>query len=99
MRCEHQIAITDQGIWKAVNPDDMLDEQGSHVKRRHGFCRGYENRLFCKSVDHHEDCVVIVAGRQVRNPVQGHTALQFSWDRKSVRTILVYILTLDYPAI
>ena len=67
--CEHRIAITDQRIWQAMKPDDLVDEQGSHVRRRHGFCRGDKNRLFGKSVDHHENCVVVVARWQVRNPI------------------------------
>ena len=34
------------------------------------------------AVDHHQDCIVIVARRHVRDPVQGHTAPGPVRDRK-----------------
>ena len=74
VRSEHRIPVTDQGILQSVGQDNMMDEEGGHVRRRHGFFRGYENRMFCKSVHHHEDCVVIVTGRKIRYPVQRNTA-------------------------
>ena len=76
-----------------MKTDDLVDEQGSHVRRRHGLCRGDEDCLFSKSVDHHENCVVVLAGRQVRNPVQGHTAPGLSGDRKGVQEAVGRVTT------
>ena len=69
----------------------MLDEEGSHVRRRHRFCRGYENGLFCKLVHDNKDCIMIVARRKIRYPVERYTAPRPGRDRerieKSVRRV------------
>ena len=84
VRSEHRIPVTDQGIWQSVGPDNMLDEEGGHAKRRHGFCRGYENGLFSESVHDNKDCVVVVTGRKIRYPVQRNTAPGPGRNRKGI---------------
>ena len=79
---EDRIAIADQCFRQVVNPDVVLQEQGRHVRCRHGFgCRN-EERLLRQAVDHHQDGIVIVAGRQVCDPIEGHTAPWVGRDRK-----------------
>ena len=71
---EDRITIAHQGFRQAVNPNDVVKEQGRHVRCRHGFgCRD-EHRSLRQAVDHHQNGIVVVAGRQVRDPIEGHTA-------------------------
>ena len=76
----------------------MLDEEGGHVRRRHGFCRGYENGLFRKLVHDNEDCVMIVARRKIRYPVERDTTPRpgRDWERieKSIRHVAHDIVAL-----
>ena len=74
MGCEHLIAITDQRFWKAVNLDHVLEKQGCDIRSRHGFCGRDEECLLSQAIDHHQNCVMIVARRQVHKSIQRHTA-------------------------
>ena len=85
MRSENWITIADQGVWQAVGPDHMLKKKSCHVRRRHRFCRSNEVCLFCESVDHHKDNIMIVTGRQIRDPVEGHAAPRPGRDRKKIQ--------------
>ena len=69
---EHWFAVTDQGLGQAVNPDHVLHEQGRHIGSSHGFGSRDEDCLLRQAVYHHQNRVVIVAGRQVGDPVQRH---------------------------
>ena len=79
---EDGIAIGHQGFRQAVNPNDVLKEQGRHVRCRHGFRRRNEERLLRQAVDHDQDGIVVVAGRQVCDPIEGHTAPGVGRNRK-----------------
>ena len=50
---EDRVSVADQGLWQAMNPDNVLDEQRRDVLRRHGFCRGNEMRHLGKAIDDH----------------------------------------------
>ena len=79
---EDGVAIAHQGFRQAVNPNDVLKEQGRHVTGHHGFRRRNEERLLRHAVDHHQDGIVVVVGRQVRDPIEGHTAPGVGRNRK-----------------
>ena len=65
-----------------MNPDDVLEEQGRHVRRYHGFgCRD-EEHLLRQAVNDYLNGVVVVAWRQVRDLVEGHAAPGLGRDRK-----------------
>ena len=68
-----------------MNPDHMLDKERRDIWRRHGFGGRNEVCVFGEAIDDHEDCVVVVAWRQVRDPVRGHVAPKFIRDREGVQ--------------
>ena len=69
MRSEDRIAIADEGLREAVNPDDVVDEHRRHVRCWHRFGCGDENGLFRQAVDHNEDGVMVLGRGEVRDLV------------------------------
>ena len=53
VRGEDRIAIGDDVDWQSVGPDHMLNEEGGHVRSRHGFRSRNENRHLGKAI--HDD--------------------------------------------
>ena len=66
---ENRIAVTDEGLREAVNPDDVVDEQRRYIGCWHGLrCRD-EDVLFRQAVDHDEDGVMVLGRGQVGDPL------------------------------
>ena len=82
MRGEHWIAVTNQGLGQAVNPDDVLHEQGCHVGSNSGFGSRDEDCLFRQPVDDNEDSIVVLATWQICYLVEGHTRPRPGRDRE-----------------
>ena len=83
MGCEDRIAVTDEGIWQTMNPYNFAKEQGRHVRRRHRFCRWNKNSHFCETIHDDKNSVMVVAGRKIRDPVEGDTGPgpRRNWER------------------
>ena len=61
--CGDWVAVADGACWKAVNPDDVLEEQRRHVRCTHGFRSRNEVGLLGQAVDDDEDSVMAIRGR------------------------------------
>ena len=79
---EHRIAIAHQGVRKTVSSNHMLEDKGSDVRTCYRFCCRNEVCRLSETVHDHEDSIVVVAGRQVCDPVKGHAAPRPRRDRK-----------------
>ena len=79
---EHRIAIAHQSVRKTVSSNHMLEEKGRHVRSCHRFCCRDKVGRLREAVHDHEDSIVVVAGRQICDPVEGHAALGPRRDRK-----------------
>ena len=79
---EHRIAIAYQSVRKTVSSNHMLEEKGRHVRGCPRFCCRDEVGRLSEAVHDHEDSIVVVAGRQICDPVEGHAAPGSRRDRK-----------------
>ena len=50
---EDRVSVADQGVWQAMNLDDVLDEKRRDFLRRHGFSGGNEVRHLGEAIDDH----------------------------------------------
>ena len=67
-----------------MKPDDLVDEQGSHVRHRHELCAlGEGNRMYshccCKILAYHH-----LSGPRVQDRLLGHVALHVEHTSLSV---------------
>ena len=69
VRREDWIAITDDVLWQTVKPNDVMNEERRDICSEHRFCGRGEDCHFGETIHHHQDCIVVVTGWQVRYPV------------------------------
>ena len=50
---EDWVSVADNGFWQSMNFEDVLDEEGRDVLRRHGFGGGNEVRHLGEAIDDH----------------------------------------------
>ena len=69
---EDGIAVADEARRQPVQAHHLLEKHCSDLRCRHGFGGWNEVRLFGEPVHHHQNNIVVVARREVGNPVEGH---------------------------
>ena len=68
VRREDWIAIADDVLWQTVKPNDVLNAERRDICG-HRFRGRDENCHFGETNHHHQNCIVVVTGWQVRYPV------------------------------
>ena len=68
-----------------MKPDHILDEKSGHVSCQHRFGSRDEDFQLRQPVHDDQDRIMVIAGRQVRDPVERNAALGFRGNRQRVQ--------------